>query len=200
MNKNIKADFIKVNELYFGKVGQGIKNRYLKGIIDFVFCDKVRKKKISFDSFSVTFEDTEVEWYSNFMNGYLRKFSKVKCFFTKDNDNFIVYSVLGNLNAISSYSMPKETLNYIEQRKSEWQKEDKKWKLDKSSVKKTEEKKQFSLEYKGEYKGEEGDYNIYERTVFKGIDKVVFQAFVLKNSDQKVMGDIEKISHGIEIR
>lgn len=195
--QNTKADFILVDEVYFGKVGHGIKNRLLKSLVDFIFSDKVRKKKFSYSSFSLTFEGTEVQWYSNFMNGFFKKVSNVKCFFTKDNDNFIVYPVPGKPEATSYFAIPKKVGGYVGQRKNEWQKEDKKWSFDESSVKKKKEGEQYSLEYRGEYKSEEGDYNVFEHTAFKGRDKVVLQAFILKNSDKKVMKDIEKIAHGI---
>lgn len=194
-----KADFIEVNELYFGKVGNGIKNRFLKQIVDFIFHDKVRKKKFAFNSFSITFEGTETEWFSNFMNGYFSTIAKVKCFFTKDNDSFVVYSVSGNPRATSFFSIPTKVGGYIEQRKQEWQGEEKKWKLDESSIKKSKEGKQYSLEYRGEFSEKNKDYNVFEHTVFKGIDKVVLQAFILKGGSSKVMSDVEKISHSIKM-
>ena len=197
--KNKKSDFIKVDELYFGKVGHNIKNRFLKRIVDLIFSDKTRKKKFNYGFFSMTFLGTDVEWYSNFMNGFFRKAVNVRCFFTKNNDSFIVYPVLGSTLATSFYSIPRGIEGYVAERKNVWQGENKKWKLEESSMEKRQEGKQYILEYQGEYKNKDGDYKVFEHTVFKGTDKVVFQAFVLKGGDQKVMSDIEKIAHSIEI-
>ena len=92
-----KADIIHLEDYYFGKVGHSIKNPILRAIIGKIFSDRVKKENFNYGLFSLSFKDTEQTWYTNFMNGF---FKRVKCFFTDQNDMFLVFPVFGRPDLI----------------------------------------------------------------------------------------------------
>ncbi|MEO8637953.1 MAG: hypothetical protein ABI430_03585 [Candidatus Taylorbacteria bacterium] len=192
-----KRGSIEVQDIYFGKVGHSIKNPVAKWLIDIIWSDRVRKKEYVFKFFALSFADSEVPWYTNFMNEFFSK-QKVKCYFNKNNDTFIIYPVIGNSHPETFIEIPKKANTYVQSRKEVWEKV-KGWKLDPLSVKKEEAGGMFSLEFKGEYEKDGKTSMVLEHTVFKGMKKVVLQAFVSKGADPRAIADIKKVAQSIKL-
>src|SRR3989344_2225220 len=188
-----KADIIHLEDYYFGKVGHSIKNPILRAIIGKIFSDRVKKENFNYGLFSLSFKDTEQTWYTNFMNGF---FKRVKCFFTDQNDMFLVFPVFGR-ETPRSFIIPEKKEDYVEERNDEWKGKGKEWNLDQSTVKYEEKIGEYILEYQGEWRNKGEIYRVFEYTVFKGIHKVVLQAFLAPHSD--AFGDVEKIAKSIKV-
>ena len=194
-------DEITVREKYFGEMAASAKSPILRGLARFVFDSQVRRRRIDLGLFSISFRETELCWYTNFLNKIYVKFRlAIPCFYTGHGDELFAYVVHGNREAKYFYALPEEEKGFLETRETEWQKQGEKFNLDAASVKEERTMESFSLSYEGDWRKSDKSFHIFERITFVGVDKVVVKAVIPKESDEKIRSDVEKIANSIFIK
>lgn len=196
-----ERDYIEVHEQYFGEFAASAKNPLLKGLLRLVFNSRMPRRRIDLGFFSISFRETELRWYANFLNQiYVKLRLAIPCFYTSHGDELFAYVVHGKQEAKSFYHLPEEEKNFLETRTAEWRKLGKEFIFDPASVKEEETEGSLSVSYEGDWKKSGKDFHIFERITFVGVDKVVIKAIIPKESDKRIRADVEKIAVSVFIK